>query len=198
MHELLTRTLHWIGIAPRPELLDRLGAYQAWLADEAARAGGIGPGESGRLEERHVADSLLFAGVWDRSSSIPVIDLGTGVGLPGVPLAIVSPHRRFLLVDRSGRRVRLVRRAVRVLSLENVEVAQAQIEAVDWSNSTVVSRASLPPSLLLRLVESRGMPHELLVAGSHVERPAVPGFETVEIPSEILDRPVWILRMAQT
>lgn len=198
MTELLTRTLKWIGVPATSATVGRLGVYQEWLAEEASRAGGIGPGESDRLEERHLADSLLFAGVWDQSSSAPVVDLGTGVGLPGIPLAIVAPHRRFLLVDRSGRRVELVRRAIRVLSLSNVDVIQAQIETVDWSNSTVVARASLPPRDLLGLIGGCGTPHELLVAGSRIERPVVPGFETVEIPSEILDRPVWILRMAQT
>ncbi|MEX0757051.1 MAG: RsmG family class I SAM-dependent methyltransferase [Acidimicrobiia bacterium] len=198
MTELLTRTLNWIGIAATPTLVEQLGDYQAWLAAEATRAGGIGPGERDRLEERHVADSLLFAGVWDQSSSAPVIDVGSGVGLPGIPLAIVTPHREFLLVDRSGRRVELLRRAIRVLSLGNVGVIHADIETVDWSKATVVSRASLPPAALLGLIGEVGAPHELLVAGSRIERPVVPGFETVEIPSEILDRPVWILRMAQT
>ncbi|MEX2280113.1 MAG: RsmG family class I SAM-dependent methyltransferase [Acidimicrobiia bacterium] len=198
MTELLTRTLNWIGMAATPTLVEQLGDYQAWLAEEATRAGGIGPGERDRLEERHVADSLLFAGVWDQSSFAPVIDVGSGAGLPGIPLAIVTPHRRFLLVDRSGRRVELLRRAIRVLSLGNVDVIQADIGTVDWSKATVVSRASLPPAALLGLMREVGTPHELLVAGSRTERPVVPGFETVEIPSEILDRPVWILRMAQT
>ncbi len=177
-------------------MIERLSIFRDWLIDEAIPAGGIGPHEVDRVEDRHMVDSLLFAGVWRGSG--PVIDLGTGVGLPGVPLAICHPDRHFRLLDRSARRVSLVRRAVRVLELPNVEVVKGDILDCDWSGSSVVTRASLPPDRFRRLAADKGMPEELLIAGSHRERPEVAGFETVEIPPEILDRPVWILRMGRT
>lgn len=170
--------------------------FRDWLIDEAIPAGGIGPHELDRVVDRHIVDSLLFAGVWQASG--PVMDLGTGVGLPGLPLAICTPQRHFRLVDRSARRVSLVRRAVRVLELANVEVIKGDILDCDWSGWSVVTRASLPPDRFRRLVADKGMPEELLIAGSHRERPEVAGFETEEIPPEILDRPVWILRMGRT
>ena len=177
-------------------MVEQLAILRAWLIDEALPAGGIGPHEIDRIDDRHIVDSLLFAGVWQTGG--PVMDLGTGVGLPGLPLAICTPDRHFRLVDRSARRVSLVRRAVRVLELANVEAIEGDIVDCDWSGSTVVTRASLSPDRFRTLVADKGMPDELLIAGSHRERPDFTGFETVEIPAEILDRPVWVLRMGRT
>lgn len=195
--DAIDRALEWIGVrtAGVRAGLDR---YRDWLEHEAVPAGGIGPGEVDRLTHRHLADSLVFAGVWE-SSARPVCDVGSGVGLPGIPLAIAHPHREFLLVDRAGRRVTMARRAIRVLGLDNVTVRQADVEDSPLGGWTVVSRASLVPERLRAMVMDRDdPPAELLVGGSHVTAPVVPGFETVEIPPEILDRPVWILRMCRS
>ena len=192
--DALDRTLAWLGAQPSTRA--PLEEYARWLSTEAVAAGGIGPGEGGRLIERHIADSLLFAGVW----SVPgeVLDIGSGVGLPGIPLAIVAPERHFVLLDRSGRRTDLARRALRILALTNVDVVHDQLDAVDWSPYVVVSRASVPAADLWVRAQALGSPRELLVAGSHIARPEVDGFDAIEIPAEILDRPVWILRMAQS
>ena len=192
--DALDRALAWLGLTESHRAA--LEAYADWLGTEGIAGGGLGPQEGPRVLERHVVDALLFAGVWSESG--PVLDVGTGVGLPGVPLAIVSPHRQFLLVDRSGRRVELLRRAVRILRLDNVEVVQSDLEGIDWQDMVVVSRASLTPADFLARVARVGPPRELLVGGSHVSPPQVAGFETAEIPAEILDHPVWILRMAQS
>ncbi|MEX1006078.1 MAG: RsmG family class I SAM-dependent methyltransferase [Acidimicrobiia bacterium] len=197
MSNSVTRALVWIGGDANDVLLRKLDTYRDWLTTEALRAGGIGPDEVGRIDSRHLADSLLFAGVWDRQSTRPVLDVGTGVGLPGIPLALAAPDRPFVLLDRSGRRIQLLRRATRVLGLENVDVVQGDLGEFDWAGHTVVARASLSPARLLEWAEATGRPEELLVGGSHRQRPDVPGFVTVEIPSEILAWPVWILRMAQ-
>lgn len=192
--DALEKVLNWLGVPStvRPPL----EKYADWLATEAIDAGGLGPGEGARVIERHVVDSLLFAGVW--SAPGDVLDVGSGVGLPGIPLAIVAPERQFVLLDRSGRRVELARRALRILGLENVAVLHGDLEGRDWSDSVVVSRASLSPERFRARSEAVGPPLELLVAGSHMAPPDVVGFELVEIPAEILDRPVWILRMAQS
>lgn len=191
----LVRALTWSGIDPDPGLLARFRRFGEWLRDEAAGAGGIGPGELDRLEVRHLADSVVFEGVSRARPHDPVLDVGSGVGLPGIPLALLRPERPVTLLDRSGKRVALARRAVRVLELANVDVVQGELESVDIGGRVVVSRASVPPDRWRSMLPQA--PKELLIGGSHVRRPEVPGFETVEIPAEILDRPVWILRMAQ-
>ena len=197
MTDSVTRALNWIGRKDDEVLVGRLADFRKWLTTEALVAGGIGPDEADRIDSRHIADSLLFAGVWDTKSVGPVLDVGSGVGLPGIPLALAVPHRRFALLDRSGRRTRLLRRAVRVLELENVVVVEADVTSFDWGGYTVVARGSLPPTALRELTRVKGTPQELLVGGSHRERPEVAGFVSIEIPAEILAWPVWILRMAQ-
>ncbi|MGD2103394.1 MAG: class I SAM-dependent methyltransferase, partial [Acidimicrobiia bacterium] len=177
--------------------LDRLRRYREWLADEGVRSGGIGPGEVQRLERRHLADSLLFAGVMPRRDG-DVVDLGTGLGLPGVPLAIAMPDRKFTLVDRSQRRVDLLRRVGRMLDLENCQTIQGEIEDLDDHVGVLVSRASLPPPALIpiahRLLRPGGT---AVVGGSWQTRPEYEGWETVEIPRHVLDHPIWLLMMRQ-
>lgn len=197
MTSSVTRALHWVGLDASDDVLARLATFRHWLTTEALAAGGLGPEEADRLDSRHLADSLVFAGVWDVDADGPVLDVGSGVGLPGIPLALALPRRQFVLLDRSGRRIRLLRRAIRILDLDNVEVVEKDVSVFDWSGYTVVARASLPPATFLDLTRDKGAPHELLVGGSHRTQPDVPGFVSVEIPAEILARPVWVLRMAQ-
>lgn len=123
-------------------------------------------------------------------------DLGSGVGLPGIPLAILLPETTVTLVDRAGRRVDLIKRAMRILDLDNVEVLQVEIEALDREFDAVVSRATIPPLKMQehanRLLAPGGI---AVLGGSWRSQPEFTGWEAVEIPAEVLDRAVWILIM---
>lgn len=193
----LVAAAQWAGLALDTGQLQQLTRYGEWLREEATAAGGIGPAEATRIDRRHLADSLCFAQPWSIATPERVLDVGSGVGLPGIPLAIALPDISFTLVDRSGRRCGLMRRAIRVLGLENAEVVHQDIDRLGGTWPVVVGRAALGPSeldRLLRVLESPGM---IVLGGSHRSRPDRPAFETVEIPSEILDSPAWILKMAQ-
>jgi 16S rRNA (guanine527-N7)-methyltransferase len=144
---------------------------------------------------RHVADSLLFSRFLPTAT--PVWDLGTGVGLPGIPLALLRPSQSFVLVERSRRRVSLVRRAVRILDLENVEVVEGDIhQLAAGSIGAMVARASLRPEVMgvivQRCVRSGGI---AVVGGSWVRKPISPGWETVPVPRDVLDHDIWLLIM---
>lgn len=175
--------------------LSLLEGYRDWLITEAIPAGGLGSAEESRLEIRHIADSLLFATPLDSTPS-DIVDLGSGVGLPGIPLAILWPETRVCLVDRSGRRAELARRACRVLGIDNVEVVQTDIDEMSERFPVIVSRATMPPELMSshvrRLLEPGGT---AILGGSWTSRPLVKGWEAREIPLEMLDRTVWLLIM---
>jgi 16S rRNA (guanine(527)-N(7))-methyltransferase RsmG len=196
-HQIWSRCSTWSGRELSPTQLGQLDQYRAWLLSEAVRAGGIGPNETDRIDNRHIGDSLLFAGGFPLGPD-QILDVGSGVGLPGIPLSIIMPDTSFSLLDRSGRRVDLMRRAARVLELENVEAIHGDIS--DWSTPVdgIVSRASLSPEQAVasfsRILKPGGT---AVVGGSWAAPPSVIGFELLEIPGSVLDQRVWLLIMRQ-
>jgi 16S rRNA (guanine527-N7)-methyltransferase len=98
-----------------------------------------------QMVTRHLLDSLAISG---HITGERLIDVGSGAGLPGVPLAIVFPHREFLLVDSNGKKTRFLFQVKTALRLDNMEVCQARVETLQVSRpfDTVLSRAfaSLP------------------------------------------------------
>ncbi|MGB8360724.1 MAG: RsmG family class I SAM-dependent methyltransferase [Acidimicrobiia bacterium] len=194
MEHVISAARH-AGLELAERELSLLATYGEWLSTEGYRAGGIGPEEISRIELRHLADSLLFATPFD-SGIDHVIDLGTGVGLPGIPLAIAMPDIKFTLTDRSQRRIDLVRRVIRILELENCQAVLGEIQVVGLEADTVVARASLPPDRLRRVIPRLLRPGGLAVmGGSWQEPPSHHGWETMEIPPDVLDRPIWLLMM---
>ncbi|HSM43503.1 MAG TPA: RsmG family class I SAM-dependent methyltransferase [Acidimicrobiia bacterium] len=188
------RAAEYAGLELDPGQREQMSRFRRWLAEEGIKAGGLGPGEESRLERRHLADSILFASQLD--SVDEVWDLGSGVGLPGIPLAISMPSTGFVLVDRSGRRVDLTRRAVRVLGLENCQVVAGEIENLGGPLPALVSRASLPPPQLGEVASRVLAPGGVaVVGGSWREAPRHPGWTTIEIPPDVLDQPIWLLIM---
>jgi 16S rRNA (guanine527-N7)-methyltransferase len=125
-----------------------------------------------RLYHRHLLDSVSVA-PW--LSGERVMDLGTGAGLPGIPLAIACRDRSFTLVDRSERKIRLVGQAARVLRLENVTAVCGEITtlaaAQDFQRfDTVVTRAVAAVADAWRLAECAVAEHGLLLVMAHGQR----------------------------
>jgi 16S rRNA (guanine527-N7)-methyltransferase len=94
----------------------------------------------GRVIERHILDSLT--GV-DLVTGDAVLDVGSGAGLPGIPLAIAAPERAYALCDRMTRRGRFLQQAVRELGLTNVTVISEDVVELpeNLSYDTIVARA---------------------------------------------------------
>ncbi|MEZ5558539.1 MAG: 16S rRNA (guanine(527)-N(7))-methyltransferase RsmG [Pseudomonadales bacterium] len=106
--------------------------------------------DQNRLYERHLLDSLCLA-PWLEGG--PVLDLGTGAGLPGIPLAIAREDLQFLLADRNARRIRFVERAVRELAIGNARARCVDAAQIDEPGAfgCVVSRAVTDLATLWRL-----------------------------------------------
>ena len=131
--------------------VERLLAF-ADLLERANRAFNlISRQDVSRLLSRHLLDSLSVAPLLPAGR---VLDLGTGGGLPGVPLAIAREEARFTLVDRSERKTRFVSRAVRELGIVNVTVCCGDVSALTLGPfEAVVSRAVASPDRLWAMAE---------------------------------------------
>lgn len=116
----------------------------------------------GRLHARHLLDSLS-AVPWLAGTSI--MDLGTGAGLPGLPLAIAQPQRSFTLVDRSSRKIRFVGNACRSLGLDNVTPVAGDVRGLpaDSRFDTIVARAVADMAAVWALGRARLRPGGRLV-----------------------------------
>jgi 16S rRNA (guanine527-N7)-methyltransferase len=94
-----------------------------------------------QLYERHVLHSLGIAKVHAFGADVSVLDVGTGGGFPGIPLAILFPEARFHLVDSIGKKVKVVQEVAQSLDLTNVKAEQARVEELRGKYDFVVSRA---------------------------------------------------------
>lgn len=91
--------------------------------------------------EHHVLHSLAIAKVMEFASMTEVLDVGTGGGFPGVPLAIMFPDARFTLIDSIGKKIKVVNDVIGRLGLTNSKAMQIRAEQLDGEFDFVVSRA---------------------------------------------------------
>jgi len=93
------------------------------------------------LYTRHVLHSLAIAKVQEFKAGASVLDIGTGGGFPGIPLAILFPETNFYLVDSIGKKIKVVNEVVAALGLQNVKAEHQRAEKVKGQFDFIVSRA---------------------------------------------------------
>ena len=93
------------------------------------------------LYNRHILHSLGIAKVVQFKPTTSIMDVGTGGGFPGIPLAILFPESNFYLIDTIGKKIKVVNAVVDYLKLENVEGVQKRAENVKFEFDFIVSRA---------------------------------------------------------
>lgn len=93
------------------------------------------------LYERHILHSLGIAKVITFSQGTNILDVGTGGGFPGIPLAILFPECNFHLVDSIGKKIKVVNEVASALGLKNVKATHSRVEQINEKFDFIVSRA---------------------------------------------------------
>ena len=132
-------TKYFPDLAPKQiDQFDKLGdLYQHW--NEQINV--ISRKDTKNFYERHILHSLAIINVIKFKDGTKILDIGTGGGFPGIPLAIMFPECDFLLVDSVGKKIKVVKEITEALGLKNVRGTHERAENIDQQFDFIVSRA---------------------------------------------------------
>jgi len=128
------------------EQIEKLIQFKEIFLDWNTRINLISRKDTELFEVKHVLHSLSIAKFIRFNPGARVLDLGTGGGFPGIPLAILFPEAQFILVDSIEKKMKVVTDLVEQLGLKNVTVKRGRVEEMDIEVDYVVSRAVAPMS----------------------------------------------------
>ncbi|WEK37660.1 MAG: 16S rRNA (guanine(527)-N(7))-methyltransferase RsmG [Candidatus Pseudobacter hemicellulosilyticus] len=128
-----------------PEQLSQLAALEALYTEWNEKINVISRKDMEGLYEKHVLHSLSIAAAFNFSAGNQLVDLGTGGGFPGIPLAIFFPEVKFHLVDSIGKKLKVVEAVAESIGLKNITTQHTRIEDIkNRKFDFVVSRAVAP------------------------------------------------------
>ena len=160
-----------LGVSFAPGEIERLGLYLGYLLWTNERMNLTAIRDAGEAWMRHILDSLALLGpLSELEDGSAVIDVGSGGGVPGIPLAIVLPQLRFTLLEATTKKARFLEQVAKRLDLENVEVVNERAEraAADGSEhrgrfDAVVARALGPLRVAVELTVPFGRVGSLIL-----------------------------------
>ena len=134
------------------------------------------------LYEHHVLHSLGIGKIINFRPGTSIMDLGTGGGFPGIPLAILFPEVKFHLVDSIGKKVRVATEVANAIGLKNVTFRHARAEEEKQLFDFVVSRAVMPLGDLIKIIKKNISPRQqnalpnglICLKGGELEHEAMP------------------------
>ena len=121
--------------------LDQFNKLSAEFIDWNSQINMVSRKDTDHLLERHILHSLSLQFIVDFTSYDHVLDIGTGGGFPGIPLAIMFPETQFYLVDSIGKKIKVVQELAKSLGLQNVSATHQRAESFTEKVDLVVSRA---------------------------------------------------------
>lgn len=148
MEEILK---YFPNLSPRQQ--QQLAALMPLYQDWNAKINVISRKDIDNLYEHHVLHSLAIAKLLHFKPSTTILDVGTGGGFPGIPLAIMFPDCRLKLIDGTRKKVMVAAEVARAIGLDNVIAAQMRAEEERGKFDFVVSRAVMPLPELMKMVK---------------------------------------------
>lgn len=124
-----------------PQQKERFAALDGLYRDWNAKINVVSRQDIDSLYEKHILHSLGIAKVVSFKPGTEILDVGTGGGFPGIPLAILFPLADFHLVDSIGKKIKVVEEVASALELTNVKAQQTRVEQLSTTYDFVVSRA---------------------------------------------------------
>ena len=180
--------------------------YAQMLANDSDELGLLGPRELDKIWSRHILNSAVVAELV-RPGEL-VADVGSGAGLPGIPMAIAAPETNFVLIEPMDRRASWLQEVAQELGLQNVEVQRARAEEVEGGQFDVVTAravAALDKLLGLcvpllkpggRVIALKGSkaPEEIEAAKKLQKKLKIQGFEIVICGEKFLAEPTSVVQ----
>lgn len=169
----------------------QFAALDALYRDWNSKINVISRKDIDNLYEHHILHSLAIAELIRFKPGTNVMDLGTGGGFPGIPLAIMFPEATFHLVDSIGKKIRVCEEVKKAIGLQNVTTQWCRAEEVQQQFHFVVSRAVMPLPDLVKIIRKsiskeklNALPNGLIcLKGGELEQEAKPFGKAAQITS---------------
>lgn len=130
----LIEALEDLGLVYNDETLQKFQRYMELILEWNEKVNLTSITDPSEFIKKHYVDSIAICGSVQMSGAERIIDVGTGAGFPGIPLAILYPEKRFLLMDSLNKRVRIIEALSREIGLKNVTFQHGRAEELAQNN----------------------------------------------------------------